>query len=306
MQERQVPRRGRGSVVGGLVLVVVGLLWFLNNLGYLPADIWHSLWRFWPVILIILGLEVALRGFPDRVALPVLLLGVIAVLSGVLTLAPTLPADDLLRDSFRQQVGDLDVARVELEVDHATLTVESLDGEPNVLAAGQFKHDSSIAIEREFTESSGRGTLKLADRYESFLPFFFLGDMRNDWILGLSTRFPLELNLTGDECDLDLRLEGLNLTALVVRLDDCTWHLALPAHDGLDVELSLSEAELIMEVPAAIGARMRLELDEAQLTVDPSRFAEISPTEYLSQGYDQATATTNIDIKARESSVTVP
>ncbi|MFH0930679.1 MAG: DUF5668 domain-containing protein [Candidatus Zixiibacteriota bacterium] len=40
-------------VFTGLVLILIGLLFFLNNLGYISGDIW----KFWPLILILLGIK---------------------------------------------------------------------------------------------------------------------------------------------------------------------------------------------------------------------------------------------------------
>jgi hypothetical protein len=40
-------------VFAGLILIVIGLLFFLNNFGYISGDIW----RFWPLILVIWGIK---------------------------------------------------------------------------------------------------------------------------------------------------------------------------------------------------------------------------------------------------------
>lgn len=39
---------------GGVVLILIGLLLLLQNLGILQ---WGSLWKFWPVILIAVGIS---------------------------------------------------------------------------------------------------------------------------------------------------------------------------------------------------------------------------------------------------------
>ena len=44
--------RGRGGVVTGAVLILVGLAFLLDHLGYISIG---SLWRFWPMILVIAG-----------------------------------------------------------------------------------------------------------------------------------------------------------------------------------------------------------------------------------------------------------
>ncbi len=304
MQDRQTSRStGRGTIVWGLLLIVAGLIWLLNNLGYLPGDFWRTLWRFWPVILILVGLEVALRGFSNRVAVPLLLLAVVAVAAGVVVVAPTLPPEGLVADSFRQEMGALDQALIELEIDNGDMSIDGSVAR-GLLASGQLDHASSIAIQKEYAEAAGRGTLKLFDRYEAFFAFF-LGDRRNDWALQLSPDIPLDLRLTGDDSHLNLRLEGLDLRTLSGELDDCSGEVRLPATDGLQASLTLSDSALTVIVPPAVGARVMVELDDSQLEIDSSRFVQTNQGEYLSQDYEQAESRLDLTIEASDSTVTI-
>lgn len=46
-------RRKRKDIFTGLVIILVGVLFLLQNLGYIEG----SIWRYWPVILIIFGVS---------------------------------------------------------------------------------------------------------------------------------------------------------------------------------------------------------------------------------------------------------
>lgn len=48
---------------GGLVLIILGVLLLLQNLGLFD---WESLWRFWPVVLIVAGVSMLLPKRHDR------------------------------------------------------------------------------------------------------------------------------------------------------------------------------------------------------------------------------------------------
>lgn len=52
----------RGGALLGLILVVVGGLVLLGNLGYLGID-WDVIGRLWPAVLIYLGLVRIVRSF---------------------------------------------------------------------------------------------------------------------------------------------------------------------------------------------------------------------------------------------------
>src|SRR4030042_6728840 len=43
--------------IGPAILIVLGAIFLLNNFGILPWDVWTSIWKFWPVLLILIGVE---------------------------------------------------------------------------------------------------------------------------------------------------------------------------------------------------------------------------------------------------------
>ena len=59
-------RRDSNRVVGGLVLLGLGLIFLLSNFGYFPSGLWG---RWWPLILIAIGLIILLRR-PEPAAIP--------------------------------------------------------------------------------------------------------------------------------------------------------------------------------------------------------------------------------------------
>ena len=55
-------RRRYPRVLLPMLLIIGGALLLASNLGWLPWSFWESAWRLWPVLLILLGLEVILTG----------------------------------------------------------------------------------------------------------------------------------------------------------------------------------------------------------------------------------------------------
>ncbi len=51
----------RPGYVGPLLLIAIGLILLFNKLGLVPSETWGSLWRYWPVILILVGIEILAR-----------------------------------------------------------------------------------------------------------------------------------------------------------------------------------------------------------------------------------------------------
>jgi hypothetical protein len=58
MSETNQPRRrGRGSIFFALLLVILGVIFLLSNTGVIQGDAWSIIWQFWPLLLIVIGLD---------------------------------------------------------------------------------------------------------------------------------------------------------------------------------------------------------------------------------------------------------
>src|SRR5689334_18738736 len=107
------------------VLILAGVIALLVNTGVLPADRLFELVALWPLILIVLGLELivrrTLRGTTGDVAAALIVLIAIAGAATYVTVAPN-PAATSSHD-FSGDVGGLSQATVKLDVGAANVTI---------------------------------------------------------------------------------------------------------------------------------------------------------------------------------------
>ncbi|MFL7870888.1 MAG: DUF5668 domain-containing protein, partial [Anaerolineales bacterium] len=84
----------RPSLVWPIVLVGVGVLLLLSNLGLLAKDIWVPLLRLWPLVLILVGVEILVgRRSPAASAIAALLIiALVGSLVAALVFFPENPA----------------------------------------------------------------------------------------------------------------------------------------------------------------------------------------------------------------------
>lgn len=64
----------RRSFFGPILLITIGLVFLGKNIGLIPGEGWETIWRLWPLLLIIGGLDDLFRR--EGVAWPVLMIGV--------------------------------------------------------------------------------------------------------------------------------------------------------------------------------------------------------------------------------------
>ena len=58
MSESNVPHRRRGgSLFFALLLIIVGVIFLLSNTGVIQGDVWSLIGQFWPLLLIVIGLD---------------------------------------------------------------------------------------------------------------------------------------------------------------------------------------------------------------------------------------------------------
>ncbi|MFO7732970.1 MAG: DUF5668 domain-containing protein [Candidatus Aminicenantes bacterium] len=56
-------QKQRDSLVWGIILIVLGAIFLLEQF---DVEVWHTAWRFWPVILIVWGVNKLLLGLKER------------------------------------------------------------------------------------------------------------------------------------------------------------------------------------------------------------------------------------------------
>ncbi|CAG0978434.1 Secreted effector protein PipB [Methanosarcinales archaeon] len=91
--------------VGPLLLLAIGFILLLNNLGSLPWETWGSLWHYWPVILILSGIQILARHSESSIVY------VLAVILSILLIIATIflawngyPAPDTLEKNLRWSI----------------------------------------------------------------------------------------------------------------------------------------------------------------------------------------------------------
>lgn len=61
MVAKEMSEAEKGTPVGGIILLFFGVLLLMQTTGYLPWSLWDTLWRSWPVLIIIAGINLLFR-----------------------------------------------------------------------------------------------------------------------------------------------------------------------------------------------------------------------------------------------------
>ena len=129
-------QRVTGVPIWGIFLLFLGIVFLLQTLNVLPWGLWGTLWRFWPALIIIIGVGILLRRY--NVWLVSLL--ILAILGACLGIAiwqhgSSLPAG-MVTGSYSEFLGDIERVQIEVVFAVGSFTMSSLpSGSPNFVEA---------------------------------------------------------------------------------------------------------------------------------------------------------------------------
>ena len=260
----------RGNLFWGLVLIVLGGLFFLQASG-LIKDV---LGWFWPAFLIMLGLWV-LGGRYLLVSIP---------------------------DGETFSIDLQGAARLEMEAGHGAGSIFFGGGAPAGVA---LTGTQALGLDKS-SHLSGESLVVKLDAGPTFLPF--LGPEGGEWRFNLTQEVPVSIKLDAGASHLLFDMTDVKLTYLGIDTGASSVTINLPARAGHTlVDIESGAASLDLTVPEGVGARIRFELGASSLNIDEKRFPRLTaaPNLYQSADYDSASNKVEINLEGGANSVSL-
>jgi N-terminal domain of toast_rack, DUF2154/LiaI-LiaF-like transmembrane region len=251
-------RTRRSSLVGAFLLVALGLLFLYSN--FRPGlDPWPLLSRYWPVLLIFLGLGKVWDQFRPRDSsqgakawlsggeIAVILLLIIAGI-GLSLQTATGPVHDV--QTIDQQGAES--VRVHLQMPAGEM---KLSGGAAKLMEADFNYDQAEGKPQvSYQVSGGRGELDLTQPGKKF----HIGPTRNDWNLRFADNVPMELTIQMGAGRSDLKLGDLLLTRLEINMGagEVIADLTGDWKKDLEAEIHGGVGHAVIRLPLDVGVRV--------------------------------------------------
>lgn len=286
--------------VWGIFLLFLGIVLLLQNLKVLPWELWETLWRFWPVVVISFGLGILLRHRN-----PWLISGLIMlVFLGCLGIAywqyeQSAPGGTPVRN-YSTPLGNLTTAQAEIELSAGSLTVDSLtSGSPNLIEAESGSDDAGN-IMVDFQSQGTEGTLRLTTNKASRHLWNKTG-----WRINLSRRIPFTMAVQSNVGDLALNFKGIMLTELQMDLNagSCIMTMPFPT-DKTSAYIKANIANMELTIPQGVAARIKVKNNLSDLNVDTNRFPKKGDY-YVSDGFSTSVNRLEIELNCNLSRVEI-
>lgn len=301
--------RRRGGIVGPLILIVVGVIFLLQQMGLVAADIWLRLVGLWPLILIAIGIDLVLASLIGRSRIgAVLSLILIAIVFGAGLIwavngsAFGLGKGGLSRQSVNQPVAGAKSAVVSIALGDGELRLHSAS-EPGELLSGSIElRGGRGRLTQSFQEDGGVAHLTLQEQGSTWVMSGW--EPRRLWDLGLSPDLALELSAKVGAGNLSLDASGLQVRAVEVDCGVGQVRITLPGRGDYSARVHAGVGDVWVYVPEGLAARIHAHAGLGSASV-AGAYSKRSDGEWLSPGYDTAANRVELTVDSGIGSVRV-
>jgi hypothetical protein len=304
-------RRRRGGVVGPLILIFIGCVFLLQNTGYLPPNFWVNLWRLWPVILVLIGIELLLAHRVPWLALAALATVVLIIGAVGINMGTSSPTDTGIATSIPTELQGASQATVTVRFGAGQLTIGPILQPPPTLANMTFQGPEQLAPQPRYTVSSaGVGQLEYQSSSHGapgFVPFVDGRSDAADMDLTLTPDVPITaLTIQTGATDARIDLSKLRVGSLEMSIGAATTWLRFPEAAGLTTaHITGGASTLTIQVPQGVAAQIQMRGGLSTVNVDQSRFPRVNDNLYRSPDYDTATNKVDLSIETGVTTIQV-
>ena len=286
------PQRVLGVSIWGIFLLFLGIVLLLQTLNILPWGLWGTLWRFWPVLIIVIGLGILLRRY-NAWLVSLLVLAILGACLGVAIwqYGPSLSSGIVTRD-YSEPLDDIERAQIEIDFSAGSITIGSLSpGSPNFVEVASEVRNSREAINVDFHQQDGEGEL-----YLSTVNQRFWGGVGIKWEVRFTKSIPLAINIKSAASDMELDLSELRVTELRLDVDAGNYKVTTPSEAGIcDIGIEANAANIEVTIPDGVAAKIKVDTNLSALDVDKNRFPQQGDY-YMSQDFVSAENRVELEI----------
>ncbi|MFC1933041.1 LiaI-LiaF-like domain-containing protein [Chloroflexota bacterium] len=270
----------------GIFLLFLGIVFLLQSLNVLPWVLWETLWRFWPVLIIIGGLGILLRHYNVWLTSTLIAALLFACLGIAIWQHGTSPPPGQSTQSYSEPLDSLEQAQIEVDFTAGSLTMSSLPpGSLNFVEIESNMKNENAGMKVDFHRQGGEGTLYLSKERVN-QPFWDEDD--NKWQVRLTRNIPLTLNIKSAASNMELTLDKLKVTEFRVKVDAGNCKLIMPSSAGdIHAYINAGVANVEVDIPDGVAARIQVDTDLTALDMNESRFSKKGGY-YISDDFDTA------------------
>jgi hypothetical protein len=298
-------REQHGGLVFPTMLVALGIIFLLNNLGLVSWDVWGSIWQLWPVLLIAVGLDLLIGRRSTLSSLFVALTLLVVILGGVWLWA-TQQANwqPSSNEQITQRLDGATRGDVVIEFGVGTLNLSALSGSTTDLITGSVDLGKGERTYIDYRPVNGTAYYHLrTDTTRIFVPFWETGSNKKTWELGLNPDVPMSLKVSAGVGTAAMDLTGLDLTKLEVDAGAGNVAITLPRVGELQALVKAGVGKVEINIPAGMAARINISEGLGRVRVEGGY--ERHGDTYVGPTYNSAESRLELEVEGGVGQITI-
>lgn len=285
------------EIFGPVFWIGLGGVFLLYNFGLVDWNAWNTLFRLWPFLLVMAGLEILLGRRSIWLSLPItaVMLGVLAVALG-LTGFKT-PSESITVSKIEEPIRTADNAEISLSMAVGDMAIYSLE-DTSTLIYGEVSAAEGVGVRTRSTMRGSTIIYSVEHNNPVVVPF----EDSWQWRFGLTPEIPLDLETKLGVGSMGLVLDQIMLDHLNIGQGVGEVEVILPEGD-YRAEVSQAVGQLIIEIPKDIPVRLEISRAITGLSL-PADF-EKQGDYYYSPGARNADELLRVEISQAVGSITV-
>lgn len=292
-------QQSHGALIWGIILLFLGIVFLLQALDVLPWGVWGTLWRFWPVLIIIIGLNILLSRYNPWVVSAV----IFTLLWACMGIAFWQYEPPAVTKSYSEPLADLERASIAINFDGGSLSLGSLAYDSsNLVEVASKSKGGDGGIEADFHRQNGEGSLHLSSKGVNRV--FWSGPLV-DWEAMFTQNIPLTLHIKSAASSISLDLSKLLSSEVLVELNAGNCKVTTPSSAGTTyIKIDANVSNIEVTIPTGVAAKIQLDTNVTNIDVDRSRFPQ-SGDYYMSEDFVTSGKQVELKIKCNVGSVQV-
>ena len=250
-------RTRAGGLVGPVLLIGLGLIILMNNLGVLNWSVWDMLFRLWPLILIATGLDFLIGRRSVWGSLLALVLIVAVLVVGVFLMDVRIEAS-FSTEKIRQPLGDASGAEISINPAVGFVRVNALGQGTSNLIEGDIRVTRGEKWNETFDADKDPIVYMVKSQRIGWVPSLGIWEDTASWDVGLNPDVRLKLDVSLGVGKSELDLGGLLLTYLDADIGVGKLTVTLPNEGQFTARIDSAIGETFVIIPRGMAARIRV------------------------------------------------
>jgi hypothetical protein len=255
------------SLFWPFILVGVGIVWLLSNLQIIPTVNLGMVFRFWPLLLVFLGLDILFgRRYPWAEAL----VGVLAI-GGVVALLVASPAlgidtgPQTKTETFSAPLGQTTMASYTFETSSAPVEINTSTGSADLISA-EITHRGTMKFDVTGTTTKSVKLSEISNPDNWFS--WDLSPNKFKWDIQLAPHMATDLVLDGGSGSINMDLTDIMLKSLRAHLGSGSARITMPITvTPYTAEVESGSGSVNLEIPATTDVKLVIDSGSGSINV---------------------------------------